>query len=29
MFLSISSYADENCQIEILNKDMISPERYH
>ena len=29
MYFSISSYADNDCQIEILNKETISPERYH
>ena len=29
IYLGISSYADEGCEIEILNKDLITAERYH
>lgn len=29
MYLSLSSYADEGCEIEILSKEMIAPDRYN
>lgn len=29
MYLSLSSYADEGCEIEILNKEMIAAERFN